>query len=72
MLSTTVAGARRAANPPRTSQRAKSASANDFEDLYSLDLDKKIQCLCAMDRVQWNHQVTSNLDNLDATDSWTL
>ena len=72
MLSTIVAGARRATAPRTSGKAIRGTSANDFEDLYALEYDKKIQCLCNMDRVQWNHQVTSALDNLDATDSLTL
>ena len=58
--SSQAAGARPA---KRTTQAA------DYEDLYAIDADKKIECLRTMDRVQWNVTITNQLDNTDCTEA---
>ncbi len=37
--------------------------------MYDLPQGEKIQCLRSMDRLQWNHQVVSNLEEPDVTES---
>ena len=53
----------------RAKQKATTANACDINDLYSLDIEKKVDCLRMMDRVQWNQTITGQMDNKDATDS---
>ncbi len=67
-----MAGKRPPAAPPSgraTRKTGTTANATDINDLYSLDLEKKVDCLRMMDRVQWNQTITGQMDNVDATDS---
>lgn len=55
--------------PARRAKATSATGGGDIENLYGLELDKKVDCLRSMDRVQWNQQVTSQLDNNDATEA---
>ena len=57
---------------PSARRAAKAVSPAEFEDMYQLDLEKKIECLRNFNRVQWNSQITQNLSNADATETWIL
>ncbi len=60
---------KREASQAAAGARKKTTTAADYEDLYAIDTDRKIDCLRTMDRVQWNVTITNQMDNADCTEA---
>ena len=58
------------ARTSKLSATGESVDNKNVKDLYQLPLAEKRELLYIMDPVEFNHEVTSRLDNEAVTDAW--
>ena len=58
------------AQPPRVARSSKAKAKAEAESMYELDMASKANCLRNMERLQWNHQIVSQMSNEDVTEAW--